>query len=282
MKRQVATVLGLVLSTSLFAGAAYSQNHSPAPSVSPTPESLYKKIEGYGIENPELRAYILITLFSGTLGGLIYHLINYRKIQELLWEEAKKSSKTQEDSSIKIKPSSRILCCMSHMAIGAAAAPPAILLLRPESAFALLAMSLVSGSAGSAVFRNVQEKMLVNLLASEIEEKKEVKAKHEKMRKDSLELNEEQSAAVGQLLQIIQEHDSKSGDWDRVEQIAEKLKVLCRECSQTLKASKPFIDDSKDSSTSKIKNSHFASPNSTPVANIDHNGNSQKLPQTQT
>jgi hypothetical protein len=271
------------------------------------------------------------------LGGLVYHLINYRKIQEILWEEAKKSSKTQEipreeankssnidspndcykseavtlafagfiyskvkenryktqeipreeankssktqeDSQIKIKRSSRILCCMSHMAIGAAAAPPAILLLRPESAFALLAMSLVSGSAGSALFRNVQEKMLVNLLASEIEEKKEVKAEHETMRQKSLVLNEKQSEAVWQLLQIVQEHDSKSGDWDKVEQIAEELSVLCSECSQTLEASKSFIYDSKDSSTSQTQPSHFDSLKSPPVPKIGDKGKSYKFP----
>lgn len=48
---------------------------------------------------------------------------------------------------------------LSRLIIGGFAAPPAMYILQPQSAFALLAMSIVAGSAGTGIFRALQDWM---------------------------------------------------------------------------------------------------------------------------
>jgi hypothetical protein len=56
--------------------------------------------------------------------------------------------------------------------IGAYAAVPAMVFIEPESVLILLAMSLVAGSAGTAVFRSLQDRLLIAITQQEASKKK--------------------------------------------------------------------------------------------------------------
>jgi len=200
MKRLTTTVLGLLLTTSLTATAAYAQT---TPSTSPQNSTLsstksdadvtsnmtrmvlrdangkligevFKDAEGklFLIKSPrltdglnaidfgqDLLLVISLTIFCGGLGGFVFELLNLQGNIE------KPHKPTDDELAAKLAYASPKyvidLGVLARIIIGAAAAPPAMLFLRPESAFALLAMSVVAGSAGTAVFRSLQERILL-------------------------------------------------------------------------------------------------------------------------
>jgi hypothetical protein len=168
-------VLGLALAATLFAGAAYGQPPSTAQtpalteqrsSLDKTEKPLYKHIDELGMQDRELWILLGVTVSSGAFGGLVYYLMNFREIQNILilmaYQENKQRKLAAGDCSKgeMNHTFANVMCCLSKMAIGAASAPAVIMLFRPESVFALLATSVVAGSAGTAILRNVQKKLM--------------------------------------------------------------------------------------------------------------------------
>jgi hypothetical protein len=206
MKRLTTTVLGLLLTTSLTATAAYAQT---TPSTSPQNSTLsstksdadvtsnmtrmvlrdangkligevFKDAEGKlfliksprltdGLNavdlGPDLWLVISLTIFCGGLGGFVFELLNLQGNIE------KPHKPSEDDFAAKLayaSPKNVIdLGVWARIIIGAVAAPPTMLFVQPESAFALLAMSIVAGSAGTAVFRSLQERVLLAIAQKE-------------------------------------------------------------------------------------------------------------------
>jgi hypothetical protein len=179
---------------------------------------------------------VLVSLGAGAFGGLVYHLMSFREIQEILRQEAERDGR-------KVSPIARISSCLSHVSMGAAVAPPAILLLRPETAFALVAMSIVTGAVGSAIVRNVQERMLANLNAERANTDR-VKAEHEVTRQIALRFNAEQALAVKHLIEIVNRHASEPGDWYEVRRIAGNLVQINEDCQNTFHQTGGVTSDS--------------------------------------
>jgi hypothetical protein len=176
MKRLTTTVLGLLLTTSLTATAAYAQT---TPSTSPQNSTLsstksdadvtsnmtrmvlrdangkligevFKDAEGklFLIKSPRLTdglnavdfssdvlLVVLLTIVFGGLGGFVFELLNLQGNIE------KPHKPTDDELAAKLAYASPKyvidLGVLARIIIGAAAAPPAMLFLRPESAFAL-------------------------------------------------------------------------------------------------------------------------------------------------
>ncbi|MBD2024242.1 HMG-box domain-containing protein [Leptolyngbya sp. FACHB-711] len=177
----------------------------------------------------ELGRHLLIIFIAGALGGFVSFLMNFkvseeelskpivqrltRIEQELAKQNRNLSDKERaklEEKAAKEKWSAILKCCLSQSIVGGAAAPPVLLLLKPDNAFALLAMSLVVGTAGSAFFRALQEQML------------EYVRREEKVTRQAQIQFKQQSDKVGELITALSENDI-----ERVKEIAEELKGAC-------------------------------------------------------
>lgn len=201
MKRIRTIIWGLLLTTSLIATAAYGQNPpstSPqnlppsikrdADEINKTTRMLLRDAKGKeigevevvknedgrlvlinssGLTNglnavdfsPDLWLVVLLTITCGGLGGVVFELLNLQGNIE------RPHKPTDDELAAKLAYASRKhvidLGIWARVIVGAAAAPPTMLFLRPETAFGLLAMSIVAGSAGTAVFRSLQERLLL-------------------------------------------------------------------------------------------------------------------------
>ncbi|MBD1871220.1 hypothetical protein H6F95_28725 [Cyanobacteria bacterium FACHB-471] len=257
MKYRIAAALGLALTISLFAGSAHSQQppvQATATPVNPSTSEpannnpLYKQLDTLSIDNPKLWLFLLAACGSGAIGGLVYYLMNFKEIQEILDEEVRLRRLTGCTRNTNYV-FANFMCCISKMSIGAAAAPTAILILRPESAFALLATSTVVGSAGSAVLRNVQEKMMTTLAKT--------KAEEAATRQQALVLNHKQSIEVGRLIEIAEKGSAKPEDWIAVKEIAEALKANCQTChdafTKSVQSISPRPEAVANSETTKVE-----------------------------
>ena len=182
MKRINILISGFALSASLTSIAAYSQSISPSPILptsSPIPNTKQSETKNWEInvqeilETPNLAdckfwMMIGIILGAGSFGGLVYELLNLQGNIELPHKP------TDDDLAVKFAyahPRHVIdLGVVARLLIGALAAPPAIAIVRPETAFALLATSAVAGSAGTLIFRALQDRLLVAVLQTGIDE----------------------------------------------------------------------------------------------------------------
>jgi len=181
MKRLTTTVLGLLLTSSLTATAAYAQNSppnaivsrtsSPTPSAVKSPTSSSNKAWDIDVnatlKSPNLadtKVLIMLgaILAAGSLGGLVFELLNLQGNIELPHKP------TNDDLAAKFAYASAKdvwdLGVGARLIIGALAAPPAVVVLEPTSALVLLAMSAVAGSAGTLIFRALQDRLLAAVL----------------------------------------------------------------------------------------------------------------------
>lgn len=182
MKRINIIISGFLLSTSLTATAAYSQRISPSPILptsSPIPNFNQSEPKNWEInvkeilETPNLAdckfwMMLGVILAAGSLGGLVYELLNLQGNIELPHKP------TDDDLAVKFAYAHARnvidLGVVARLLIGALAAPPAIAVVRPETAFVLLATSAVAGSAGTLIFRALQDRLLVAVLQTGIDE----------------------------------------------------------------------------------------------------------------
>ncbi len=137
------------------------------------PTGLSKALNTNNLLDLELWSALLLTIIFGGIGGFIFELINLQGNYE------KKHDPTEDELAAKFayaNPQNVVdLGFFARVIIGAAAAPAAMVLLEPlivGSAFKLLAMSVVAGSAGTAVFRAIQDRLLVGIAQKERDEAK--------------------------------------------------------------------------------------------------------------
>ncbi|GEM_PF-2680332 len=193
MKNKRNFVLGLLLSASLISTIVYSNNqHSYAESTQPNTNIISKESENpdlmktlgsYKINREELWIAIAAMIACGAIGGFVFELLTLQGNVEM------PHFPTDDELAAKFdyaKP--KHLCDLgfiSRCIIGGFAAPATILFFRPESYFALLAMSVVAGSAGTALFRSLQDRLLLAIAQKDkLQAEKEVRKDNAKTKLD--------------------------------------------------------------------------------------------------
>lgn len=189
MKNIRTLMLGLLMTASLTTTAAYAQTSTPSATPSPKSNSTIispdknkvvdvlnvlgdkKGDKNKDVTVSELLIVLLLTMIAGGCGGFVFELLNLQGNIE------KPHKPSEDDLAAKFayaSPKNVVdLGVGARIIIGVFAAPPAILFLQPESIFALIAMSLLAGSAGTAVFRALQDRLVIAVAQKEKDEKDE-------------------------------------------------------------------------------------------------------------
>jgi len=117
---------------------------------------------------------LLITLVSGAIGGVIYELLilqgNIELPHKLTAEEAMDNPHAVAQYMYDLGIWARVL-------IGAFAAIAALLVIDPETILRLIASALIAGSAGTAIFRSLQDRMLAALAQKDVAELRTINQK---------------------------------------------------------------------------------------------------------
>ncbi len=164
MKKQALAALILVgLIILLLVPVAAAQTPSPAntpvPGVSPVPS--VTPVPGGGLTGtppldakkladtmalPEFRIVLLATIIFGGLGGLVYELM-------ILQGNVEQPHKVKENAWV------YDLGVWGRIIMGSLAAMIALLVISPEDAYKLVAISVVAGSSASAIFKSMQSRV---------------------------------------------------------------------------------------------------------------------------
>lgn len=219
MKHRLAIAVILFISTLLTTQAVHAQASG---------SYMYERLNTLDL-GWELGWHLLVIFIAGAFGGFVSFLMNFKvseeelskpigqKLIRLEQELARQNKSLSNEERTKLEKKAEkekwnaiLKCCLSQSIVGGAAAPPVLLLLKPDNAFALLTMSLVVGTAGSAFFRALQEQML------------EYIRREEKVTRQAQIQFKQQSDKVGELVAALSENNI-----ERVKEIAEELKGAC-------------------------------------------------------
>lgn len=122
---------------------------------------------------------LLVTLVAGAVGGVVYELL-------MLQGGIESPHKPTNEETAEKYPYAVIgfmfnLGIWARIIIGALAAVAALFVLSPASAFGLVATALIAGSAGTAIFRSLQDRLTAVIAQKETATTKEAaKASNEK------------------------------------------------------------------------------------------------------
>lgn len=105
---------------------------------------------------------LLAILVAGGMGGLVFELLNLQGNIEIPHKP------TDDDLAAKFAYATAQdvwdLGVVARLIIGALAAPPVVAVVEPTTALVLLATSAVAGSAGTLIFRSLQDRLLATVL----------------------------------------------------------------------------------------------------------------------
>jgi hypothetical protein len=179
MKRIKCILIGLFLASSIGVTDACAQSDKPSPPASLPARSTQVVQTDWDVEvilisksldNPKFYVVLLVTLIAGGVGGIVFELLNLQGNIEL------PHAPTEDDFAAELAyatpPNVIDLGIFARIIIGALAAVPAMAYIGPTSVLTLLAMSLLAGSAGTAVFRSLQDRFLLAITQQEANEKK--------------------------------------------------------------------------------------------------------------
>ncbi|MHB8069664.1 MAG: hypothetical protein ACYDIC_17360 [Desulfobaccales bacterium] len=140
---------------------------APAPSLAPA-KALNATDLAAGLDR-NLILVLLLTLVMGGVGGIVYELLILQGNLEL---PHKPDPEEITDKFPYAVPKFLFdLGIFARIIIGGAAALAALLVLTPVSTTNLLAISLVAGSAGTSVFRSMQDRLLTALAQKDAADK---------------------------------------------------------------------------------------------------------------
>jgi hypothetical protein len=186
MKRIKSILIGLFLATSIGVTDACAQSNKPSPPASlparstqvpQTDWDVQEILNSKSLDNPKLYVVLLVMLIAGGVGGIVFELLNLQGNIE------RPHAPSEDELAAKLAyatPENVIdLGIFARIIIGAFAAVPVMVYIEPETVFILLAMSLVAGSAGTAVFRSLQDRLLIAITQQEaIEKKRKIQQKN--------------------------------------------------------------------------------------------------------
>lgn len=171
-------LFGLILATSLTATATASAQTptptsipSPIPISTPSPLPIANSTGDINVEtilkSPNLadtKFWLIMAaiLVAGGMGGLVFELLNLQGNIEVPHKP------TDDDLAAKFAYATAKdvwdLGVVARLIIGALAAPPVVAVVEPTTALVLLATSAVAGSAGTLIFRSLQDRLLATVL----------------------------------------------------------------------------------------------------------------------
>jgi hypothetical protein len=124
----------------------------------PTPTGLDPGVVRDDLTDAAFWTTVLVTLIAGALGGVVYELLILHGNIEL----PHRPSKDELTGTLPYAVAGHLidLGIVARVIIGGLAALAALLVLSPATTFRLIATSIVAGSAGTAVFRSVQDRLL--------------------------------------------------------------------------------------------------------------------------
>jgi hypothetical protein len=179
MKRIKSILIALFLASSIGVTDACAQSDKPSPPASlparstqvvQTDWDVEVILKSKSLDNPKFYVVLLVTLIAGGVGGIVFELLNLQGNIEL------PHAPTEDDFAAELAyatpPNVIDLGIFARIIIGALAAVPAMAYIGPTSVLTLLAMSLLAGSAGTAVFRSLQDRFLLAITQQEANEKK--------------------------------------------------------------------------------------------------------------
>ena len=150
MKKKGIVPIMILAAIHLTATAACAQDPIPASGFDPAPVAA-----GFGTLS--FWVALLATLIAGAVGGVVYELLILQGNLEL-------PHKPDPEEVVGNYPYAVVgnlydLGIWARLIIGALAAVAALLVLSPSTAFGLLATAVVAGSAGTSVFRSMQDRL---------------------------------------------------------------------------------------------------------------------------
>jgi uncharacterized membrane protein YeaQ/YmgE (transglycosylase-associated protein family) len=150
MKRKGITIFGLLIAVSLIATTAHAQEPTPTSGFDPA-------LVAAGFADPAFWVAFLATLVAGAVGGVVYELLILQGNLELPHKPT--GEEVAEKYPHAIVKNLYDLGIWARVIIGALAAVAALLVLSPSTTFGLLATAVVAGSAGTSVFRSMQDRL---------------------------------------------------------------------------------------------------------------------------
>jgi len=192
MKRIKCILIGLFLASSIGVTDACAQSDKPSPpaslpalstQVAQTDWDVEVILKSKSLDNPKFYVVLLVVLIAGGIGGIVFELLNLQGNIE------RPHAPSEDELAAKLAYATVgnviDLGIFARIIIGASAAVPAMVFIKPESVLVLLAMSLVAGSAGTAVFRSLQDRILIAISQQEAREQKiEIQQKNNSAKMD--------------------------------------------------------------------------------------------------
>ncbi len=139
------------------AGATLTASPTPAPT--PLPTDVQKLARG--VFDWSFLIVLIVAATAGALGGLVYELL-------ILQGSVERPHRLTEEEVTEGFPYAKPkymfdLGILARVIIGALAAVAALVVFAPNSALELVAMAIIAGSAGTAVFRSLQDRLTAAL-----------------------------------------------------------------------------------------------------------------------
>jgi hypothetical protein len=218
MAKRARIILCLILSLGLSAWTVYAQGEGPDPAAI---------TKGFG----DLRfwAALLATLVAGALGGIVYELLILQGNLELPHRPT--DVEVGDTATYALSRNMYDLGIWARVIIGALAAVGAMLALTPTNTFALLATAIVAGSAGTSIFRSLQDRFAVAIAEMEVAQTKQVAERQQAKLEQAAQLL---SVARGQLaadeglesVGPIGLSEARLSDLDKVQQLLSEARGL--------------------------------------------------------
>lgn len=108
---------------------------------------------------------LILAFFGGAVGGIVFELLALQgRIELPHWPSADEiKTDMTEDGSFAVAPFVYDLGILARVLIGAVAAVIALIVFVPANLIQLLGVAAVAGSAGTSVFRTIQDRLLATL-----------------------------------------------------------------------------------------------------------------------
>jgi len=151
-KRKGIAIFGLLIAVSLITTVVHAQEPTPTPTSGFDPAPV-----AAGFADPAFWVALLATMVAGAVGGIVYELLILQGNLELPHKPI--PEEVTEKFPYAVVQNVYDLGILARVIIGALAAVAALFALSPSTAFSLLATAIIAGSAGTSVFRSVQDRL---------------------------------------------------------------------------------------------------------------------------
>jgi hypothetical protein len=165
MKPLTSGAILLLLGTLIFLNRtqhAYAQS-TPSPTTNPTDVNSGAVMAG--MADWSFWGMLLVAAAFGMLGGLVYELLILQGNIELPHKPIKEE--LEQKYPYAAVANLRDWGIFARLIVGATAALALLLILPPQTPVALIATAIIAGSAGTAIFRSLQDRILATLAIKE-------------------------------------------------------------------------------------------------------------------